>query len=247
MTERKLYWAYGSNTNVAQMAERCPTATVFAPLVLPNAVLRFRGVADVAYLKGASCPGALWEIAPSDEAALDRYEAVDPNHPERGLYLKRYFTAEVDGSRRRILYYQMQTVGIMPPSQFYLDVIAQGYRDFGLPLERLERALAHSWAKKRKTPYLVGRWKRRGAGRLARSIDRPAAEPTRSVPDEEPTKIGSPPTRCQAPHCWERIEPDEEICPHCGAWQVQGRSRRAATATDADRPLSSNLVKGPNR
>lgn len=164
-----LYFAYGSNLNVAQMRARCPGATPVGALTVPNAVLRFRGVADVAYLKGGSCPGGLWEITPEDERALDEYEGYDPRS-RYPLYDKKYLTLRIKGKVRRALYYQMLTTGIMPPSQVYLDVIAQGYRDFGLPLDRLERAVEHSWWRKRKTPFLRDRYKRKGMPKLARSV-----------------------------------------------------------------------------
>lgn len=166
----KLYWAYGSNLNVQQMRRRCPGATVVAPLTLPNVILRFRSVADVAFLRGADCPGGLWEITPHDEAILDRYEGVRPEAPAAGLYRKLYFKIELDGRCRKVLYYMMNEVGIMPPPVPYLSAIAQGYKDFGLPLERLQRAVDHSWRRRRKTAYLRWRHERKGAPKLARSV-----------------------------------------------------------------------------
>ena len=170
----KLYWAYGSNLNYEQMRRRCPGAEPFAPLVVPNSVLRFRNVADVAYLAGAECHGGLWEITAEDEASLDHYEGFDAKHPTWGLYSKRYLEIQVDGRRRTALYYIMNEVGIMPPSRAYLDAITQGYRDFGLDLDRLQRAVDHAWNRRRKTPYLRDRWKRKGAPRLAREVRREA-------------------------------------------------------------------------
>lgn len=229
----QLYWAYGSNLNVEQMRERCPDAKVFGPLNVPNAVLRFRGVADVTYLKGATCPGGLWEVSERDVAALDRYEGIDHKTPAKGLYSKKHLVAEVDGEKRKILYYQMNEVGIMPPSQWYLDVIAKGYRDFGLDLARLERALKHSWERRRKTPYLRWKWKRRGAPKLATTVGRVEIpfEIQDNEPDEATTSVTSSSTpngmkRCQASHCWELIEDTSEICSFCGAWQTQGGAKR---------------------
>ena len=42
MTER-LYFAYGSNINLEQMAIRCPAAQVVGPAVLDGYELLFRG------------------------------------------------------------------------------------------------------------------------------------------------------------------------------------------------------------
>ena len=41
--EDRLYFAYGSNINLDQMAVRCPAATVVGPVVLDNYELLFRG------------------------------------------------------------------------------------------------------------------------------------------------------------------------------------------------------------
>src|SRR5262245_9412195 len=79
------YWAYGSNLNVEAMAIRCPTAVKIKPLVLPQASLVFRGVADVEYHDEDKVYGGLWYIKPKDEAALDLYEGV-----RGGLYEKKY-------------------------------------------------------------------------------------------------------------------------------------------------------------
>ena len=159
-----LYWAYGSNLNHAHMRVRCPAARPAGRLVVPNAVLRFRGVADVDYLEGARCEGGLWEITRACEAALDRYEGVDA-----GLYEKCYLKIRWhDHSEREVLYYRMLRGGILPPDVDYLETIRRGYRDFGLSEARLERALAHAWRAKRPTKQLRQRWKRRGAKPLAR-------------------------------------------------------------------------------
>lgn len=152
-----LYWAYGSNLNRAAMARRCPGARPVAPLVVPDAILRFRGVADVAYLRGARCEGALWSINRAHEATLDRYEGVD-----KGLYVKKYLKFRIDDVEREALYYVMNQVGIMPPDQLYLNIVAQGYRDWGLDLTRLQRALDHSYRRINKPRWLRGRYKRRG-------------------------------------------------------------------------------------
>jgi hypothetical protein len=153
------------------MQSRCPDATPVRALNLPNAVLRFRGWADVAYLKGGTCPGGLWEISRHDERTLDAYEGV-----AHGLYEKRYLKLKVRGEVRECLYYMMLNTGIMPPSQAYLDVIAQGYRDFGLDLDRLRRALEHSYWRQRKTPFLRGRWRRKGMAKFAVLENNPAFE-----------------------------------------------------------------------
>ena len=75
----KLYLAYGSNLNLEQMANRCPTAKVVGNSKINGYRLLFRGahagaVATIEPFKGESVPVLAWEITPADEAALDRYE-----------------------------------------------------------------------------------------------------------------------------------------------------------------------------
>lgn len=156
------YWAYGSNLNVEAMARRCPGAKKLGPLSLDDGTLVFRGVADAVYEQGSIIHGGLWKISRRHEATLDQYEGAPR------LYAKRYLKLLVNKQEVQCLYYQMtMSVGVMPPGDMYLDCIAQGYRDFGLPLEALDAALMRSWEDKKVTPHLEQRRARRG-DRLAK-------------------------------------------------------------------------------
>lgn len=159
-----LYWAYGSNLNVKEMAIRCPGAKKVQALALPNGALVFRGVADAVYREGSTVHGGLWLITKEHEAFLDRYEGVSSK-----LYSKCYLKLLVNGEERQCLYYQMNEQGIYPPSDSYVERIAQGYRDFGLPMEALDAALQESWGSKQPTQYLIKRHVRRG-GKLAKEL-----------------------------------------------------------------------------
>lgn len=163
----KLYWAYGSNLCHVSMRRRCPDARPLRRMDVGDAALLFRGVADVTLREGSSVVGGLWSISPDDELALDRYEGAPR------FYMKRYLPIEHRGRLRKVLFYQMRMDrGVMPPNQGYVEVIARGYRDFGLPLEHLDRAVAASWEDKDVTPVLRRRYDEKGrqplAGRAAR-------------------------------------------------------------------------------
>ena len=79
---KKLYFAYGSNINLEQMALRCPAAQIVGPVVLENYELLFRGnargngVATIAPKTGSQVYGLLWRITPACEQSLDFYEAI---------------------------------------------------------------------------------------------------------------------------------------------------------------------------
>jgi gamma-glutamylcyclotransferase (GGCT)/AIG2-like uncharacterized protein YtfP len=90
------YFAYGSNLNKQQMSWRCPGARPIGKLVLPNARLVFRGVADVEYDDALSVQGGLWKITRACERTLDRYEGV-----KSGLYRKENIQVNVEGQARK--------------------------------------------------------------------------------------------------------------------------------------------------
>jgi hypothetical protein len=167
-----LYFAYGSNLSFQNMRRRCPAAKVVrnddgSPrrMYVTNAALVFRGAADVVVRKGKDnvVPGGLWRLTLACERMLDQCEGVVGK-----TYLKRYFKLE-DG--RDVLFYQMSiSRGIMPPEEEYLATITQGYRDFGLGLDYLRKALDESWRTKYVTDRLRQRHMRRGQPKLARKI-----------------------------------------------------------------------------
>lgn len=169
-THLNLYWAYGSNLNVEAMRRRCPRATPYRPLFVNNGLLVFRGVADVeaSSRKSHVVAGGLWWITPECEMALDRYEGCSADG--RGLYSKRHLTLKIGDEVRECLFYKMNSVGVMPPWESYLDVIAQGYRDFDLPIDMLSSAVERSWKEKDKTPDLSRRWIGRGRPSLAKAL-----------------------------------------------------------------------------
>ena len=118
-------------------------------------------VADVVIKSGVEAPGSLWRITRECEHSLDYYEGVNSR-----LYMKRYFTVKVDGREEEVLFYQMRmSSGVMPPSEKYVETIAQGYRDFDIDLGYLDRALHESWEDKYVTPVLDERHKKRGRPR----------------------------------------------------------------------------------
>ena len=150
MAEKKerLYFAYGSNINLEQMAQRCPDAEVVGPVVLEDYELLFRGnragcgVATIEPLPGSRVHGLLWKLTPQCERSLDFYEG----YPR--LYGKDDVTVRAaDGRELSVMAYIM--TGEMwrdpaIPSQIYYDGIMDGYRQNGLPVKELESALKNA-------------------------------------------------------------------------------------------------------
>lgn len=161
-----LYYAYGSNLDVQQMAHRCPNAKPLGRFRLKGWRLVFRGVADCIEEPGAVCYGGIWRITPHCEYALDIYEGVSG-----GLYRKHYIPVkETDHGETEMLIYTMSSTGIMPPSQSYLGTIRRGYRDFAMPRAAyriLDEAVCTSWDDKAPTHAERRRRRRNGNQPLA--------------------------------------------------------------------------------
>lgn len=146
-------FAYGSNLNVDHLLQRCPEARPLGKLILHDARLVFRGVADCIYEPGSQCPGGLWEITPRCEDLLDRREGVG-----KGFYLKEYF--EYEGEK--VLHYCMTSDGIFPPTRDYFHLIKEGYRHFHLPFGPLNAAVHHAWQNKAPSYFERQRYRRTG-------------------------------------------------------------------------------------
>lgn len=72
------YFAYGSNMDVLQMKERCPSAKSLGVSSLGGYrfSLDYEGVATIIPDSQNKVWGVLWEIQEDDKASLDRYEGV---------------------------------------------------------------------------------------------------------------------------------------------------------------------------
>jgi gamma-glutamylcyclotransferase (GGCT)/AIG2-like uncharacterized protein YtfP len=141
---KKLYIAYGSNLNIVQMANRCPTAKVVGASVMKDWRLLFRGahagaVATVEPFKGGSVPVLVWELTPTDELALDRYEGWP------FLYRKETVRIKLDGKTVKAMVYVMnEGKPLGQPSCYYYSTILDGYKEAGFNLDILRRATTDS-------------------------------------------------------------------------------------------------------
>lgn len=142
--DKRLYIAYGSNLNIGQMANRCPTAKVVGASEMKDWRLLFRGahagtVATVEPYKGGSVPVLVWELAPADEAALDRYEGWP------FLYRKETVKVKLDGKTVKAMVYVMnEGRPLGQPSCYYYTTILEGYKDAGFDLDILRKATSDS-------------------------------------------------------------------------------------------------------
>ena len=147
---KRYYLAYGSNLNVRQMKTRCPKATILGTAKLKGWELLFKGSKTGSYLtieenENGSVPVVIWEVTPSDEKALDRYEGYPTFYYKTELELPVTFTKSGKTEVRTAFVYIMhesRPIGL--PSGAYVRTCLEGYRSFGFDERILLRALDNS-------------------------------------------------------------------------------------------------------
>lgn len=132
------YFAYGMNTNLNQMARRCPAAKCLGPATLPGYRFRFAGHADVVQDRTSSVKGVLWMVTEDCLAALDQLEGYPVYYNSEELqveYDDEILFAEV--------YYMNPGMPSSDPSQGYLDMVVEGYHQNGVPIDQIRKCLKH--------------------------------------------------------------------------------------------------------
>ena len=147
----KIYAAYGSNMNLAQMSMRCPKAKVFGNGELEGYKLTFRGrkngVANVERDSIGHVSIVLWTITPECEKALDRYEGYPRLYQKEMVIIK-----TMTGEKEAMLYVMDKQYETMPslPGEYYFKIILQGYADNGINTAPLQEALTNTKAEIKK-------------------------------------------------------------------------------------------------
>ena len=139
MADGKLYFAYGSNINLEQMAYRCPDAQVAGPVKLEGWELLFRGsgVATIGPKEGAAVHGLLWQLTPDCERSLDRYEGFPHLYEKKSVSV-----TDKSGQTVTVMAYIMTEryrAPAVPPTSYYQGIL-EGYRQNGLPVAALKKA-----------------------------------------------------------------------------------------------------------
>jgi gamma-glutamylcyclotransferase (GGCT)/AIG2-like uncharacterized protein YtfP len=130
------YFAYGMNTNLDQMASRCPGAVSLGAAWINDYEFVFRTHADIAKSLGSICYGVLWDI---DSAHLKSLDALE-GYP----YYYTRFRVRVNLGDRFVyaLTYQMTDQSyIQEPGRGYLDMVTEGYEQNGVPTAQIDQAI----------------------------------------------------------------------------------------------------------
>ena len=130
------YFSYGMNTNLAQMARRCPKAVGLGAAVLPGFRFEFKQFATVVPDVTKDTDVVLWEITEDCEFALDILEGFPK------FYTKQLVTVLVDGVPHTAMTYLMYPDEVLAlPSNSYYNMVADGYEDHSISLDQLNDAI----------------------------------------------------------------------------------------------------------
>jgi len=132
-----LYFAFGSNLDADQMAERCPGSRPAFRARLPDHRIEFThpsrrwggGAADVVAAPGDSVWGLVWELGPDDLERLDGYE----------LGYARVELAVLDDAGRAhlVVSYSVRAKGAHRPTRHYLEKMLRWGERWRLPEDYL--------------------------------------------------------------------------------------------------------------
>jgi gamma-glutamylcyclotransferase (GGCT)/AIG2-like uncharacterized protein YtfP len=130
-----LYVAYGANTNLDSMRVRCPGSVALGKAYILDHELVFHNFADVRYKMDSHCEAVLWSVTDEDLVGLDRFEGY-PFH-----YTRNKVAVKFRGNVLMPWCYFMNDQGYNRPSDHYIDMIKEGYVNFGLDVSQIEKGL----------------------------------------------------------------------------------------------------------
>lgn len=131
-----LYLAYGMNSNIEQMASRCPNAISIGRVDIPNHRLVFRGVADIEESLGDTLQTVMWDITDDCELALDMLEGYPT------FYGKKYIDVTIGNKIYKSMIYQMiaERLDYYSPSNYYQYLLEEGYKAHDLDVNQIYNA-----------------------------------------------------------------------------------------------------------
>lgn len=131
-----LYFSYGMNTNLDQMAGRCPTAVSLGKATLLDYRFEFKRHATVEFESYSVVSGVLWEITKKDERSLDVLEGFPIYYYKKDvkvLHNGKYVTA--------MTYLMDPSSELGLPTDRYYDMLIEGYEQHDISTEQLDLAV----------------------------------------------------------------------------------------------------------
>lgn len=136
MNTRRFYLAYGMNTNLQQMAQRCPLAQSLGKVILEDHKLAFKVFCDAIVSPGDNLECVLWSITEDCEQALDRLEG----YPD--FYRKKEVSVLFNKKPiKAMIYFMTDFYEKSLPSSVYLKLVTEGYIDHKLNTKQIYSAI----------------------------------------------------------------------------------------------------------
>ena len=140
--EATLYFAYGSNLWLDQMARRCPGNTFIGIGVLRDWkwMINTRGVANVLRSPGDFVYGFVYSLTPEDEEKLDGFESAGKNYFKQIHHVER----QDDCGSECLIYVDLKSVEPGAPRLEYIDRMNFAIRDseqMGIPEHYIQHYL----------------------------------------------------------------------------------------------------------
>lgn len=134
----RIYFAYGSNMNLAQMARRCPNSPLKGVGVLRGYrwIITSRGYANIIPDPQEMVEGLLFFLSAEDEIKLDHFEGV-----AEGNYRKAAVTVRSNGEALIALAYIDPIVAEGRPQDEYVERMNMAVRDAQLSPEYLQQTI----------------------------------------------------------------------------------------------------------
>ncbi|OLS03068.1 gamma-glutamylcyclotransferase family protein [Tissierella creatinophila] len=130
-----LYFAYASNLNKDHMLSRCPDAIPIKKVSLKGYTLIFNELADIIEDKGDEVLGAIYVISKEELEILDTLEGYPDLYNRIGIEV----SDEKGNTYEAFAYIMIEKDPQSPPDHYY-NLLSDGYKDWDLPMEKLEKA-----------------------------------------------------------------------------------------------------------
>lgn len=146
--EPSLYFGYGSNLWLSQMAKRCPTSIYMGLAILRDWrwIINARGYANVVPSPGDCVYGLVYELSGEDEEMLDVNEGVPYAYVKRSMNVEFWGDRQTLGGRGKVvkglMYVDEKRVVEGTPREEYVYRMNMGIHDAverGVPIEYVER------------------------------------------------------------------------------------------------------------
>jgi hypothetical protein len=134
---KRYYFAYGMNTNVNEMTQRCPKAINLGKCTLKDYELKFRHHADIDYKHGSEMEGVLWDITPDCERALDNLEGYPYYYDKIQVIVDPTILVNKNSHIVAMAYVMTSKGEEQPPSVHYEQCLIDGYTRNGLDVDKL--------------------------------------------------------------------------------------------------------------